>query len=518
VQSPNNEFLDRSPKQECIIIFSDQSGFTSEMNKKLNETFHKMVLHHLAACFNLSFDGSEKNIKFCAIPIKTVGDEIVLAVTWKQKYNKIQKGEIVSFILKKIRSLMRDLDKRDIHVKTAIHYVNKAFSSDTYSSYLTRLTKGEWIQTQGLQKMPSISFKKISIPIPLSPHDVFGSEINYAARMMSIAKGHMALLSEDVYKFISDRNGNISGTFSDLKKEFACEDNKFPSELFYNIRSFSDFEKPKRIYQLPIMYTSANKHEKIHTINLDVNILTLIYAERYKDISIIEKDLLSNDEIKSSYLSYGYKDLEPIINEKAAQDEISVHRQAIMIRWGFYDLETYHFLINRYIWNIKRPIKHVKSNVIIERYPIENIDTTKNYSGFLCLLKFKDISDVTADNAFVCNKIKINKNEILKSLHKKQFTNNLSLIEIGTMFGEYDVFVIFAYPRNADISIAHTENFINGEILAKSIAEQIRNIYPNKLRATNGVEIWPLIDLKVFDVLKYLEPKGKEFNTIYGKK
>jgi len=164
---PNTQFLNESLKQECIIVFSDQSGFTSAMKDQLNETFHKMVLHHLAACFNLYFNGSEEEIEFCAMPIKTVGDEIILAVTWEnQSYSNIKKGIIVSFMLKKIKILMSDLEKSNIPVKIAIHYVKEAFPSQTYSNYLQQLTKGTLSKIKGTPGMSSIPIGDKNIPIP----------------------------------------------------------------------------------------------------------------------------------------------------------------------------------------------------------------------------------------------------------------------------------------------------------------------------------------------------------------
>lgn len=522
----HTDFFKKNTSRECFIIFSDQSDYTSAMNKETLETFHDMILHHFAACYCLTSDNNE-GIEFFSVPVKTVGDEIVITITWEDnKEKKMDKGKIVEHLLIKINDLMQQLDEKNIFVKLCLHYIKNSWTADHYLKYIQLISEGSLEGTN--DGLHSINYQGDSgnktVIIPLSKYDVFGIDVNFAARIMSIAKGHMALMSEDAYSLIADENTQIRQTFNNLSSLFDCDNDRFPSELFYNIKSFEDMERPKKIYQIPIKYNQTKeKHKHIYSINLKLNILTLVYFDTLTDAKDLKTELIENEHLKSSYLTIGLKDRESKI--QPSNYPTSDPRKALLVRWGFYDLDTYHHLINKHVWNIERNVKHVKSNIIVNCYnklhsgAIDELwNDTIGFSGFLCLLKFDDISDIVEEHSTTCWKIiRQNHHLILKELKNDGFEEDLIPVEIGTMFGEYDIFIIYAYKREKNEFLEVSEgDYGNNTRYAEIMSKTILRLKGLTLSTSEqGVEVWPLIDIAGFLGLDYVEAHGNELKRMY---
>lgn len=236
----------KSEKLDAILMFSDISDST-----RLSEEDEEQ---YFLACFQHFLRAHKMLNKHISI-VKTIGDEVMFSLV-------IEPTDDVSVLLASLIEMAFEfqnvLRRVGIETKIGLHLCEKVLP----------WTILEWIKKQKAEEKEEDKESNNANALPIHPGDMFGAEVNHAARIMSVAKKGQLLISEEILKKLPKKPTNKIS---------------YDYPMVYTFKGFEKRKKPSKVIQLI--------HEDIKTtplseIGYDFRTLTIIDI---KDTSRIEE-------------------------------------------------------------------------------------------------------------------------------------------------------------------------------------------------------------------------------------
>ena len=244
---------------DAFLIFTDISDSSKLSNEDPQEYFIRCFNHILFSFKTLKT--AKRNL------VKTIGDEVMLTeILYINK--KQDRGNMAKELLTSVLEFQHFLfDRAKISTKIAIHLCKGVIS-------------GELLNELASQREETKDFK--------SHHgDIFGKDVNFGARLMSVAQKGQVLISEAVFNLLSKDEKQRA---MQKKEVFKSKRNKnvikvkFDMPMYFSFKGFNKSEDQPDFHKVIQVYDSRNTSNLLSACGYKYKCLTFfdINCRKYK--------------------------------------------------------------------------------------------------------------------------------------------------------------------------------------------------------------------------------------------